>query len=338
MNSLKKIKDKLEDKCDSLLIISSGGNPDMNIRYYAEMDEIASGVFYWNFNSSPFVVISDLKHQSGVEKIKREERDTAYEEIKDAGGARIGYNADYVSVNLMKRLRKKLKGKKFVDVSEELALARAVKGKKELKEISKACALTKNSFEKAQESICEGKREVEVFTDLTDHYYHNGATLAFNPIVASGENSLYVHATPTRKKIKDTDTVIVDTGSRWNGYCSDFTRTYCMKATSKKKHLIELVEQANGFARDEVQESMSAGELYAKVKEFFGEKARYWPYGLGHGVGLEVHEYPSLSDGSEHLLEKGMVFTIEPGLAVPGVGGARLEQTGVLTSNGFKIL
>ncbi|MCD6414117.1 MAG: aminopeptidase P family protein [Candidatus Diapherotrites archaeon] len=343
MNStLKKAREKLEGKCDALLIASSGDNPDRNIQYYAGVDAIVSGVFYWQFNSSPFVVVGDYNQKASVRKYKREERETAYKLMGKAGGKRIGFNGDYFSVNALKRVRKRLRkylpGAKLVDVSKELSLIRAIKTQTELKAVRKAAAITKRAFRIAEDGIQEGKRERDIFADITSFYYRKGAGLAFEPIVASGRNTLLVHTGATEKRIKPTDTVIVDTGSRWNGYCSDFTRSYCLKPNAKKKELLELVEQANALGRDIVEPGMTAGELYEATNKFFGKYAKYWPYGLGHGVGLDIHEYPSLSSESKDILEKGMVFTIEPGLAIPGIGGARLEHTGVLTSKGFRIL
>jgi len=335
---LKKIKERVEEKVDAVLIVSSGDTPDPNIRYYAGMDEIASGVFYWKFSGAPFVVVSDNKHPAGVRRIKRKTRDTPYELIKKAGGKRIGYNANYISVNRLKSLKKKLKGVKFIDVSEELALVRSIKTPSELKEIRKACALTKKAFDVAEEGILKGVRERDLFADITSFYFKKGAQLAFEPIVASGENTLFIHTSATAKKIRASDTVIVDMGAKINGYHSDFTETYCVKPTKAKYELLETVGMANAYARDLACAGMTANDLCLAVKDFFGNQAKYWPYGLGHGVGVEIHEYPSLSIGSDHVLEKGMVFTIEPGLALPGIGGARLEQTGVLTSKGFKIL
>ncbi|MCD4740045.1 M24 family metallopeptidase [archaeon] len=336
--ALKKIKERVESKIDALLIVSSGDAPDPNMRYYAEMDEIVSGVFYWNLKGTPFVVVSDSKHSAGVRKIKRKTRDTPYELICKAGGKRIGYNANYISINRLKSLKKKLKGVKFIDVSEELTLVRSIKMPSELKEMKKASSLTKRAFKIAEESVLAERKELELFADLTSFYYKKGAQLAFDPIVASGKNTLYIHTNATNKKMKSSDTVIVDMGAKWNGYCSDFTETYCVNPNKARYELLETVGMANAYARDLVCPGMTAGDLCLAVKDFFGKQAEYWPYGLGHGVGVEIHEYPSLSLNSNHVLEKGMVFTIEPGLAVPGVGGARLEHTGVLTSKGFKIL
>ena len=175
-----------------------------------------------------------------------------------------------------------------------------------------------------------------MLASLVGYYAKKGVHLAFDPIVQNAGNTLYTHSYPTTQKASGT--VIVDTGCRVNGYCSDLTRTFAFKANKKQLQVIELVKKANKFAMQNVEVGMPCGELYARVKKFLGPKARYWRYGLGHGVGLDIHEAPDIGAGSNDVFEPGMVFTIEPGLAIPGVGGARHEVTGVLTRKGFKVL
>ena len=329
MKSLNKL---LELNVDSVLLTSSPGNPDMNVQYYSGLSCLdVAGRFYYDFKRAPLVFISDYKHKARVEKRKGRWKEML-ELVKPK--KRIGVNAAHLTLAQAKALRKK--GVRLVDISKELSKIRSIKTKKEIQNIAKACGHTKKALAIAKKDVESGVKETDVLASLVEYYAKKGVRLSFDPIVQNAGNTLYTHSYPTTQKARGT--VIVDTGCRVNGYCSDLTRTFAFKANKKQLQVIRLVKKANKFAMNIVEPGMPCKELYTKVKKFLGPKARYWKYGLGHGVGLDIHEAPGIGAGSNDVFEPGMVFTIEPGLAIPGVGGARLEHTGVLTRKGFKVL
>jgi len=325
--------DKLLDlKVDAVLLNSSPGNPDMNIQYYAGVDCLdVSSRFYYDLKKSPVVFISDYKHKAKVKKEKGRWNEMM-QVIKPK--KRIGVNANHLTLAQVKALKKKRV--KLVDIGKELSKIRSVKTKKEIENITSACKHTRKALAIAKTKIEKGSRETEVLASLVDYYAKNGLRLAFDPIVQGAQNTKYTHSYPTTQKARGT--VIVDTGCRVNGYCSDLTRTFGYKLSKKQGEVIELVKKANKFAVQNVEIGMPCEDLYKMTKKFLGNKAKYWRYGLGHGVGLDIHEAPGIGLGSEDVFEKNMVFTIEPGLAIPGIGGARYELTGVLTRKGFKVL
>jgi len=339
MKRFLKLNELIRNKCDAVLLMSRSTNPDTNVQYYSGLDVFsASAVLYWKIGNEPLLFLGDARHKANVEKVEIEKREDIYKHIRRRRHKTIGVNYEYVSMNTMKRLRKELKGVRFVDISNELKKIREIKERREIKYIQEACRHTKKALRIAENAIYEEKKESDIMAEIM--YYYNKKSLkpSFDPIVASGRNGLYVHVSPQSKKVKKTDVVIVDTGCRVEGYCSDMTRTFCIKPNKKQEEMIWLVAEANILAAKHCYAGMSASELYELVHAFFGKRAKYWKYGLGHGVGLDIHESPSITKESKDVLLEGMVFTIEPGLAIPGVGGARFEDTGLLTAKGFKKL
>ncbi|MCK4326961.1 MAG: aminopeptidase P family protein [Candidatus Diapherotrites archaeon] len=323
-----------EKKCDAVLIPSSGDAPDMNLQYYSGMDaRQAGGTVLWKVGREPILITRDTKQKRRARLVPKKGEDTVYRELKKRRAKKIGVNMDYLPASAAKRIRKK-SGARLVDISKELKKVRAVKERGEIKNISMACAETRGVLKKLP---LLGRTEKAVYAELVSGYAKRGLALAFDPIVAAGKSTTLIHTRPTAKRIGKKDTVIIDTGCIVGGYCSDITVTRCGSPDKRTEKMLLAVFGASRLALREAQPGMKAKELYELVKKGFGNYAKYWPYGLGHGVGLAIHESPSLGPESDDVLEEGMVFTLEPGLVGPGQG-ARIEYTGVLTSKGFKAL
>jgi Xaa-Pro aminopeptidase len=347
-NRIDKLRERLRGKVDAILIVSNDDSPDMNLQYYTGLRALtSSGALFMKLNSEPILIVSDIEQasrQTGIKNlVERKRKEDLYNRIKEAGyPKRIGINAEYLSLASVRKLRGNLRKVRFVDISEHLKSIRAVKDKTELTSIKKACELSRKAIKIARDMVKDNKTEREIYSELVYFYYRNGSEpVPFHPLVASGpENSVYMHTGPTGRKIKDEDLVIVDTGCRVNGYCSDLTRTFCNNRGGEEKRVLNLVEKANRTAMERVRAGMTGDKAYKIAKKIFEMENmdRFWKYGLGHGVGLDIHEAPNLLPESKDELKTGMVFTIEPGLAIPGVGGARLEHTGVLTKGGFDVL
>ena len=321
-------------KCDAVLITSNGDAPDMNLQYYSGLDATqGSGALFWKVGRSPTLVTRDTGQKHSAHLVKRKDKDTVYKELKALKPKRLGIYADYVPVSMAARIRRKT-GARLVDISNELTQVRAIKEKRELACISQACFETRKAL-RGLELL--GRRETDVYADIVNYYAKEGLALAFDPIVASGKNTTLIHTRPSARRIDRDDTVITDTGCRVNGYCSDITVTKCAEPDEQTAETLALVEDAYKLAAREARPGMRAYELCCLVRESFGKRANYWTYGLGHGVGLDVHEFPSLGLESNDVLREGLVFTLEPGLVGPGQG-ARTEFTGVLTKSGFKPL
>jgi len=222
-----------------------------------------------------------------------------------------------------------------------LSQLRMVKTSQELKLIKESCEITKAGFKYIQKHFKEGITEIELKTILEVFLLKNGAEkMAFDPIVAFGKNSANPHYSPGNVKLKKDDVILIDCGSVWKNYYSDMTRTYITgEISGKMERLIDLCKEAQKRAVEICRPGLIVKDLNECVQKFFKEEGvqDLFIHGLGHGVGLEVHEYPSLGQ-KEMVLEKGMVITIEPGLYVAGLGGVRIEDTLMITSNGYQNL
>ncbi len=324
----------IKKKCDTVFITSMGDMPDMNLQYYSGIDaEHASGAVMWKIGKEPVLVTRDSKQKKRVRLVTKKDAETVYTELKKIRPKKIGVNMNYLPVNWVKRIKKK-SGAKLVDISKELNQVRVIKEKQEIKNISKACDVTRKILNKIN---LVGRTEAEVYQELVSFYAGKSLPVSFDPIVASGKNTQLIHTRATGKLIENKDTVIIDTGCRVNGYCSDITVTRCAEPNKQTEEMLLRVFSASKLALREARPGMKASELCELVKQDLGKYSKYWVYGLGHGLGLNIHEAPNVYLDSKDVLEKGMVFTLEPGLVGPGQG-ARIEYTGVLTNNGFKVL
>ncbi len=218
-----------------------------------------------------------------------------------------------------------------------LAQKRMVKDYSEIKLIKESCAITRSGFNYICKHFVDGITELELTQKLELYLRKNGAQkMAFDPIVAFGKNAANPHYTPQNVKLKKNDLILIDCGSVYKDYNSDMTRTYIKGKISKRMaDLIDITVEAQEAAVEMCQPGVAIKLLNECVhKIFVKHKVRdLFIHGLGHGVGLEVHEYPPLGS-KEMVLEEGMVITIEPGLYVPGLGGVRIEDTLLITSSG----
>jgi len=158
--------------------------------------------------------------------------------------------------------------------------------------------------------------------------------------VASGPNSALPHAHASERRICSGEPILIDMGARINGYCSDFSRTFSLGRDEKLEEIYNIVLEAQLTAIKEIQPGMSMAKADQLAREVI-DRAGYgeaFGHSLGHGVGLEIHELPSLSTNSQDVLADGMVFTIEPGIYLPGWGGVRIEDLVTLEKGRPRVL
>ncbi len=207
---------------------------------------------------------------------------------------------------------------------------REIKTIDEIQKIQKAQQIALEAFDKVQYEIQVGVAESYIAARLEFLMKLGGAEKAsFETIVASGENSALPHARSTIKSISAADSVIVDFGAVYQGYCSDFTRTILMpKASSQLHEIYKVVEIAQRKALTVAKSGVKAKEVDWAARNYIETKGygKYFTHSTGHGVGMAVHELPHVSYNSETVLKKGHVITVEPGIYIPGVGGVRLEE------------
>ena len=234
--------------------------------------------------------------------------------------------ADYL------KLVKVLRGIARIKIENEPVRAlRRVKDEEELELMRRAGELTSEGMNAAYEAVKPGVREYEVAAEIEYAMRKKGSWgTAFETIVASGVRSSFPHGRCTDRKIKKGDLVVVDIGATYKYYRSDMTRTIVAgKSSAKQKKIYEIVRLAQENAFQAVKPKTKARDVDAIARKVIEDAGygEYFVHGLGHGVGLEVHEPPALSQKSKDRLAVGNVVTIEPGIYIMGFGGIRIEDT-----------
>lgn len=218
---------------------------------------------------------------------------------------------------------------KLEDNTDEINAILSVKSREEITKIKKACEYADEAMKAAKDSIRIGVTEKRVRREAINAVIDRCEDSSFPMIVASGANSMLTHGYPTDKKIKERETIIVDMGFTFDGYCSDLTRTFAINPTEKQSELYRIVAKAYEKSIASLKEGRKFSDVYETAARVFDEtKTRqFWKYSLGHGLGLDIHELPFINGKTKMRVRNGNVFTIEPGLHVTGVGGCRTEDT-----------
>ena len=249
---------------------------------------------------------------------------------------------DTLTLAQYNRLKEALGEVRLVTWSGVVEGLRKIKSKEEIAKIKKAVELAQKAYLGVKEDIKPGKVERDVALDMEFIMRKAGAqAAAFDFIVASGYRSALPHGTASSKEIQAGDLVILDFGARWEGYHSDITRTLKVGEWSDwGEKIYRLVLEAQEAALEAVKPGMMAKDVDALARRVIeeGGYGGFFGHGLGHGVGLEVHEAPSLSPSSQDILGEGMVFTLEPGIYLPGKGGVRVEDMIYLGPQGPEVL
>ncbi|MEW6068976.1 MAG: Xaa-Pro peptidase family protein [Nitrospirota bacterium] len=220
---------------------------------------------------------------------------------------------------------------------------REIKNTFEIKKIKEAVRRAENAFLEIKPYIRQGMRERAIALRLEERLKKKGCLhIPFEVIVASGPNSSMPHAKPTDRKINKSDLVIIDWGGEADGYFSDMTRTLLVKGDNinEKKEIYQIVLKANKKAISRVLPGVKSEDIDFSAREVI-KKAGYgefFGHGTGHGVGIQIHELPRISWDKKNIIKENMVFTIEPGIYVPGVGGVRIEDMVAVKPEGYRVL
>jgi Xaa-Pro aminopeptidase len=269
------------------------------------------------------------------------------EAIKDAlptaGGLRLGFEAAHVTVREHERMRELLPDPiELVGVQGLVEGLRAVKDPVELAAIQAAAALADAAFEQLVAGGLIGRTERELALKLEFGMRRRGAERpSFPPIVAAGPHGALPHASPRAVEVRRGDLVVIDWGARLDGYCSDCTRTIAAGETSRHgREIYELVLDAQLAGLDAIIPGADGRDVDAVARDRIeaAGHGEHFGHGLGHGVGLDVHEAPRLSQRSDAVLETGNVVTVEPGVYLPGELGVRIEDLVLVTDDGRQIL
>ncbi|MFH0926363.1 MAG: Xaa-Pro peptidase family protein [bacterium] len=264
--------------------------------------------------------------------------------VQDTGIRQLGFESEYVSVAFFHKLKNALPGfelQPYANLVEEL---RQVKDEHEIELLRQAIDITDKTLEELIEDkvVKVGRREKEICNEIEYILRKNGADKAgFDPIVASGPFSAMPHAQPSERRLQEGDFVIVDFGAKHGGYHADLTRTFTLgKASKEQERIYEIVLNAQERAIKTISPGLKCSELDLTARDFIQENGfgEYFGHGLGHGIGLDIHEAPKIHYKNDGILKNNMVFTIEPGIYVPELGGVRIEDVVLVTDKGHEVL
>lgn len=258
--------------------------------------------------------------------------------MKEHGCQSVGFEEQTLLYEAVLALRK-LKVE-WEPVSDAINALRIIKSEDELECMKRAGAITDKAFLHILTVIHEGISEIDIALELEFFMRKNGAeNISFAPIVASGENGSLPHAIPSARKIQNGDMITLDFGCRVSGYCSDMTRTIGFGSlASEQKNVYNVCLEAQLRAIAAAQTMQWAKDLDGVARSYIAEHGfgDCFCHGLGHGVGLDIHELPVVSPIGTQQLQENMVFSIEPGIYLAGQYGVRIEDFGVLTQTGYQ--
>lgn len=263
--------------------------------------------------------------------------------LRSHGVKRLSVERDIIVLGEYQALKDELaRDMKIESRSGLVENLRIVKDEHEIEAIHRACRTADKAFSHALTKIRAGVTEKFIASEMDGFMIGQQVDgLAFETIVAAGPRGAFPHAQPTGRKLRNGDLVVLDFGVCLDGYNSDTTRTVAVgRPRPELEKMYRAVHAAQAAAREAARAGMTCRALDAVARKAlagFG-LAKHFTHGLGHGVGLEIHELPRVSSVSDAVLKRNMIFTIEPGVYVEGVGGVRIEDTVALTADGLKVL
>lgn len=343
MDNYKRVQEILQKISLGAVLISNGNN----MRY---ISGFAGATGYVYISEQRHSIITDFRYT-----IQAEMEAEGYEIITIGNGGyteaindilkadqivQLGFEAEEMLYADYLKLKENLAVSELRPIGSEITSLRRIKTQNELEYIKKAESIGDQVFEDILDYIKPGMTELEVAAKIEYLLKHKGATgLSFPAIVASGINSSMPHAVPSYKKIEVGDFLTMDFGCVYEGYCSDMTRTIVVgRANEKQKKVYETVLEAQLAALDFIKAGYQGKEI-DKIARDIIYKAGYegcFGHGLGHSVGLHIHENPRLSPLETETILAGMTETVEPGIYIKGFGGVRIEDLVVVTENGHE--
>jgi Xaa-Pro aminopeptidase len=334
------------DHADAILVLSVP-----NVRYLTGFTGDSSALV---LTAERAILVSDGRYTTqiaeecrGLEVHIRPVGTMLIEAIADTVGTlglrTLAFESAMLSVADLEDLKGRLPGLAMVGVKGRVEVLRAVKDEDEIAAIRTSIGIAERAFAMLREGLRLGETEKEVADALEGHLRRSGAECAaFPPIVAVGERAALPHASPSAtSRIGEADFVLVDWGANGSPYRSDLTRVLVTgKVTSKFETLYRTVLAAQERGIAAIRPGALAQDVDAEARSVI-EDAGFGPcfsHGLGHGLGMEIHEAPWFRKGSQTVLKAGMVVTVEPGIYLPGWGGIRIEDDVLVTADGHEVL
>ena len=347
-NRLSQLREKLvQQEIDAIFV----SQPD-NRRYLSGFDGSAGYLLITGKDAiiaTDFRYIEQVKQQSPDYRVFQISGDMANwfsELVVDLRGRKLGFELQHMSLAMYRQVGDIIKRvappPRLVPLEGLVESLRAIKEAEEIEVIAQAADISDRAFRHVEENIKAGMTEIEVAWEVERFMREHGSqAVPFDVIVASGPNAALPHARPSERAIQKGEPVLMDIGARVHGYASDLTRTICLgEPDNDFKKVYDIVLGAQLAALELIKEGMTGEQADDLARTVIVEAgyAEAFGHALGHGVGLVAHEAPRLGPGSSEKLTSGMVFTIEPGIYLPGWGGVRIEDLVVPENGQLRIL
>jgi Xaa-Pro aminopeptidase len=341
MDKYEHIRDRLSRRrLDGLLVSDM-----LNIKYLTGFTGSSAvlfigidGILFFTDFRYKYECEEQLKHEEVV-IVKSDYFKEIKKKLKSIGVNKLGfeYGAPY---HVFEKMKKEFELKALKGLVERM---RMIKNKGEVESVKLAVRRAEEAFKKTKKFVRIGVKERKIALLLEHNLKKAGCTkIPFDIIVASGKNSALPHARVTDKKIKRGEFVIIDWGGEARGYVSDMTRTLLMagEGISEKRRVYQAVLGANKRAISNVSPGINGSDIDSSAREYITSKGygKYFGHGTGHGIGLNVHEKPTISTRSKDKIYEGSIFTVEPGIYLPELGGVRIEDMVILRDGRGKCL
>ncbi|MEM5777403.1 MAG: Xaa-Pro peptidase family protein [Candidatus Aenigmatarchaeota archaeon] len=329
-------------KVDGILLFSSDSCRDVNFDYFSDFRKPTYS--FYLFGKKSILITSSIDYERALNETNKDVirlKDYKYNLRKILKeffrGKKIGIVANKLPISIAKSLR----GYKLIDISDNANKIRAIKSKKEINLIKKSCEIANKGIDFIKKNLNQNETEKEFIENLHNYLKKfNIEGFAFETIMASGKRSAFIHPYPCLSKTKISKGLgLIDFGVIYKGYCSDVTVPFSFgKLNTKQEKIVEAVIDCYNFCRNILKENIRAKEIFKEAEKFLKFRGFELKHGLGHGIGLEVHDSPSLSFESEDVLRKNMVITLEPGVYEVDLGGLRIENDFVIKGKNPRIL
>ena len=328
---IKKLRENMEtDGIDGFIIT----NP-INIKYFTGLDLEGALII----NNAENLLITDGRYiLQARECITISDEITIYDYLDFSeedmlnilsNCEKVGFEDNYVTYANYVRMIRTYRIKEAIEAGSVIERMREIKDDKELEYIETACNITDECFLHLQNFIKIGMTEKQISYEIYKFFVeHRADGVAFDSIVASGENSSMPHAVPTDRKIQFGDNIVIDFGAKYKGYCADMTRTiFVGNVSEKQKQIYQKVLDIQNRTLMKMKSNTDTGVISEYVKNELINNNYSVAHAIGHGVGLDIHEKPFFSAKKPVMLQPNMVVTCEPGIYLPGEFGVRIEDT-----------
>lgn len=253
----------------------------------------------------------------------------------------LAIEKSHLTINGYESIQNRFPNVSLTGIDERIEELRLFKNEDEIIKMRKAAELADYAIQVGCEAIEEGKTEMAILNIIESAIKEKGYTMSFDTMVLFGDNATSPHGKPGNRILQKGDFILFDLGVNYEGYCSDITRTVSLgEPSEEKKQIYQVVKEANEKAIEYLKPGIQAMEL-DKIARDCIEQAGYgefFTHRLGHGLGISVHESPSINGKNEFVFKEGMVITVEPGIYLKNVAGVRIEDDVLITENGYEVL